>query len=109
MISALDIPALTFLRNFPIDKIKIDRSFVANVDSATEATIIHGVISIARAMGLKVVAEGVETVAQQRFVAAAGVHAIQGYLFAHPMKGGEVAAFVAEFDGRALRRAAAGD
>jgi len=100
--------SLTFLRNFPIDKIKIDRSFVANVDSATEATIIHGVISIARAMGLKVVAEGVETVAQQRFVAAAGVHAIQGYLFAHPMKGGDVAAFVAEFDGRARQRTVVG-
>jgi EAL domain-containing protein (putative c-di-GMP-specific phosphodiesterase class I)/HPt (histidine-containing phosphotransfer) domain-containing protein len=100
--------SLTFLRHLPIDKIKIDRSFVSNVDSAIEATIIHGVVSIARAMGLKVVAEGVETVAQQRFVAAAGVHAMQGYLFAHPMKGNDVAAFVAEFDSRARQHAVAG-
>ena len=96
--------SLTFLRRFPIDKIKIDRSFVANVDSATEATIIHGVVSIARAMGLKVVAEGVETVAQQRFVAAAGVHAMQGYLFASSLKATAVAHFIREFNERAGRR-----
>jgi EAL domain-containing protein (putative c-di-GMP-specific phosphodiesterase class I) len=57
-------------------------------------------VSIGRALGLKVVAEGVETVEQQKFVAAAGVHAMQGYLFAQPMRSTDVAAFVAEFDGR---------
>ena len=57
-------------------------------------------MSIGRALGLKVVAEGVETVEQQKFVTAAGVHAMQGYLFARPMKSTDVAAFVAEFDER---------
>ncbi len=89
---------LTNLRRFPIDKIKIDRSFVSNLGSTVDATIIHAVVSIGRALGLKVVAEGVETIEQQKFVAAAGVHAMQGYLFARPMRHTQVAAFVAEFD-----------
>ena len=90
--------SLTNLRRFRIDKIKIDRSFVSNIGSTVDATIVHAVVSIGRALGLKVVAEGVETVEQQKFVAAAGVHAMQGYLFARPMRNTQVAAFVAEFD-----------
>ena len=58
--------SLASLRRFPFDKIKIDRSFVSNVSSATDATIVHAVVSIGRALGLKVVAEGVETVEQQK-------------------------------------------
>jgi EAL domain-containing protein (putative c-di-GMP-specific phosphodiesterase class I) len=90
--------SLTSLRRFPIDKVKIDRSFVSNVGLTIDATIVHAVVSLGRALGLKVVAEGVETVEQQKFVTAAGVHAMQGYLFARPMKSTDVAAFVAEFD-----------
>ena len=91
--------SLASLRRFPFDKIKIDRSFVSNLSSAADATIVHAVVSIGRALGLKVVAEGVETVDQQKFVATAGVHALQGYLFAWPMKKADVKAFVDEFDG----------
>ena len=93
--------SLTSLRSFPIDKVKIDRSFVSNIGLTIEATIVHAIVSLGRALGLKVVAEGVETVEQQRFVAAAGVHAMQGYLFARPMKSADVAAFVAQFNDRA--------
>jgi EAL domain-containing protein (putative c-di-GMP-specific phosphodiesterase class I) len=92
--------SLTSLRRFPIDKIKIDRSFVSNIGSTVDATIVHAVVSIGRALGFKVVAEGVETIEQQKFVTAAGVHAMQGYLFARPMRNTDVAAFVAEFDDR---------
>ena len=92
--------SLTSLRRFPIDKVKIDRSFISNVGMTIDATIVHAIVSLGRALGLKVVAEGVETVEQQKFVTAAGVHAMQGYLFARPMKSTDVAAFVAEFDGR---------
>jgi len=91
---------LTSLRRFPFDKIKIDRSFVSNVGSTIDATIVHAVVSIGRALGLKVVAEGVETVEHQKFVATAGVHAMQGYLFARPLKSTDVARFVAEFHDR---------
>ena len=58
-------------------------------------------------LGLKVVAEGVETVEQQRFVAAAGVHALQGFLFAPPLPRSDVASFVAGFNNRARPAAAA--
>lgn len=92
--------SLASLRRFPFDKIKIDRSFVSNGGSAVDATIVHAVVSIGRALGLKVVAEGVETVEQRKFVATAGVHALQGYLFARPMKSEDVAAFIAEFEPR---------
>ena len=92
--------SLASLRRFPFDKIKIDQSFVSNVGSTVDATIVHAVVSIGRALGLKVVAEGVETVEQQKFVATAGVYALQGYLFARPMKNTDVAAFVAEFNDR---------
>jgi EAL domain-containing protein (putative c-di-GMP-specific phosphodiesterase class I) len=80
--------SLTYLRVLPIDKIKIDRSFVTNVhESIDAATIVHAVVSIGRALGKKVVAEGVETDAQRHFLAAAGVHLLQGFLFARPMPG----------------------
>jgi two-component system sensor histidine kinase BarA len=100
--------SLTSLRRFQIDKIKIDRSFVSNVGFTIDATIVHAIVSIGRALGLKVVAEGVETVEQQRFVASAGVYAMQGYLFARPMKSATLPAFLAEFEDRARAAALAG-
>jgi EAL domain-containing protein (putative c-di-GMP-specific phosphodiesterase class I) len=92
--------SLTSLRRFQIDKIKIDRSFVSNIGLAVDATIVHAIVSIGRALGLKVVAEGVETVEQQKFVTAAGVHAMQGYLFARSMKNTNVSRFIAELEER---------
>jgi EAL domain-containing protein (putative c-di-GMP-specific phosphodiesterase class I) len=93
--------SLTCLHRFPFDKIKIDRSFVSNAGRTVDATIVHAVVSIGRALGLKVVAEGIETAEQQAFVMAAGVHAMQGYLFARPMPKTRVAACVAAFLDRA--------
>src|SRR5262249_36847675 len=92
--------SLTSLRRFQIDKIKIDRSFVSNIGLAVDATIVHAIVSIGRALGLKVVAEGVETVEQQKFVAAAGVHAMQGFLFARSMQNTNVPRFMAELEDR---------
>jgi EAL domain-containing protein (putative c-di-GMP-specific phosphodiesterase class I)/signal transduction histidine kinase/CheY-like chemotaxis protein len=92
--------SLTSLRRFPFDKIKIDRSFVSNAGLTVDATIVHAVVSIGRALGLKVVAEGIETVEQQTFLMAAGVHAMQGYLFGWPMRKARVAAYAAVFRDR---------
>ena len=100
--------SLTCLRCFPFDEIKIDRSFVSNVGLTIDATIVHAVVSIGRALGLKVVAEGVETIEQHTFLKAAGVHAMQGYLFARPMRRTDVAAFVARFDDRGSASANSG-
>jgi EAL domain-containing protein (putative c-di-GMP-specific phosphodiesterase class I)/signal transduction histidine kinase/CheY-like chemotaxis protein len=78
--------SLNQLRLYPFDKLKIDRSFIIGCPGdTTSATLVHAVISVGRALGMKVVAEGVETEEQRRFLAVAGVHAFQGYLFAKPM------------------------
>jgi EAL domain-containing protein (putative c-di-GMP-specific phosphodiesterase class I) len=76
--------SLTYLLNFAFDKLKIDRCFVQETDM-TSATIVHAVASIGRALGMTLVAEGVETEVQERFLAAAGVHQLQGYRFGKPM------------------------
>ena len=98
--------SLTCLRRFPFAKIKIDRNFVSHVDSTVDATIIHAVVSIGRALGLKVAAEGVTTVEQQTFLLAAGVHIFQGHLFAPAMMPDVVASFVAGLEGAVGRRQA---
>ena len=78
--------SLSHLRLFPFDKLKIDRMFITSCSrDAESATVVHGVISIGRALGMKVVAEGVETETQRRFLKVAGVHAMQGYLTGMPM------------------------
>jgi EAL domain-containing protein (putative c-di-GMP-specific phosphodiesterase class I)/signal transduction histidine kinase/CheY-like chemotaxis protein len=77
--------SLSHLRLFPFDKLKIDRAFVTGcAENIQSATLVHAVVSIGRALGMKVVAEGVETEAQRKFLKVAGVHAMQGYLFAKP-------------------------
>jgi EAL domain-containing protein (putative c-di-GMP-specific phosphodiesterase class I) len=77
--------SLSCLLRLPLDKIKIDRSFVAGVDTVRSASIVHAIIALARAIGLKITAEGIETEDQQRFLRAAGVHFLQGYLYAAPV------------------------
>jgi EAL domain-containing protein (putative c-di-GMP-specific phosphodiesterase class I) len=80
--------SLTYLRRFPFDKLKIDRTFIADVTLTVNATIVHAVTSIGRSLGLKLVAEGVENAEQHRFLAAAGAHYLQGYLFGRPAPAG---------------------
>jgi EAL domain-containing protein (putative c-di-GMP-specific phosphodiesterase class I) len=77
--------SLNHLRLYPFDKLKIDQAFVAECSAdAQSAALINGVVYIGRALGMKVVAEGVETRQQQAFLRDAGVHAMQGYLFGKP-------------------------
>jgi len=77
--------SLASLRQYPFDRIKIDRSFVSNLQTTADATIVHAVIAIAKSLGLSVVAEGVEQSEQWRFLTSAGVNFLQGYLFGRPM------------------------
>ena len=77
--------SLTYLRRFPFAKLKIDRSFIANLDTAVDATLVHAIVSIGRSLGLSLVAEGVEDAEQQRFLSAAGIHFMQGNRFGRPM------------------------
>ena len=83
--------SLLYLRRFPFDKLKIDRSFVASIEKAADAAaIVHAVVSLGRGLGMKVTAEGVETADQHLFLRAAGVHTMQGYRFGKAMPAAEI-------------------
>jgi EAL domain-containing protein (putative c-di-GMP-specific phosphodiesterase class I) len=86
---------LSYLRDFPLDTIKIDQSFVRDIDRNVEtAAIVQGVILIARTLGVQVVAEGVDSQAEHRFLQAAGCHVLQGFLFARPLTEAALADFI---------------
>jgi diguanylate cyclase (GGDEF)-like protein len=83
--------SLQYLRRFPFDKLKIDRSFVHSIEKAADAAaIVHAVVSLGRGLGMKVTAEGVETADQQLFLRAAGVHSMQGYRFGRAVPAPEI-------------------
>ena len=100
--------ALTHLKQFPIDALKIDRSFVSDIETdAFDAAIVCAVIELGRNLGLRVIAEGVETVGQARFLKDRGCEYAQGYLYARPMPAAMFADFLlAERQGRASERLA---
>jgi EAL domain-containing protein (putative c-di-GMP-specific phosphodiesterase class I) len=78
--------SLLYLKRLPLDQIKIDQSFVRDISTdLNDAVIVKAIISMSDAMGLNVIAEGVETVAQRDFLDAHGCHVFQGYLFSRPM------------------------
>jgi EAL domain-containing protein (putative c-di-GMP-specific phosphodiesterase class I) len=79
--------SLSWLQRFPLSKLKIDRSFIDDIDSdPNEAGMIPAIIAVARSLKLKVLAEGVETDAQLRFLAAHGCDEYQGYIAAPPVR-----------------------
>src|SRR5262249_11513539 len=77
--------SLSYLQSFPFDKIKIDRTFIANLkDNHYSATIVRAVIGLGRGLGLPVMAEGVETAEQLAFLARECCDEAQGYLIGRP-------------------------
>ena len=78
--------SLSYLRKLPASEIKIDRSFVTDLERSADArAVVDAVIKLAHALGKRVVAEGVETLRQRRILTEMGCDELQGYLFAHPM------------------------
>jgi EAL domain-containing protein (putative c-di-GMP-specific phosphodiesterase class I) len=78
--------SLSTLKQFPIDLLKIDRSFVRDLpDDASDGSIVEAILAMAQALGLGVVAEGVETEAQREFLAQRRCGLMQGYLFSRPL------------------------
>ena len=78
--------SLAYLKRFPLDELKVDRIFVSDVTTDPDgAEITLAIISLARSLKLKVVAEGVETEGQLRFLCAHGCDEMQGYYFSRPM------------------------
>ena len=88
--------SLSYLRRFPVDELKIDKSFIDKMHT-TEAdlAIVRVVVELARIMGLRTTAEGVETAEQRRLLEQMGCQACQGYLIAHPLDAADVPAFLA--------------
>jgi len=77
--------SLSMLKRFPLSRLKIDRSFIAEApNDPDDGAIVSAIISLASTLGLEVVAEGVETEAQARYLLAAGCHEIQGHLLGRP-------------------------
>lgn len=82
--------SLSYLSRYPFDAIKVDRSFVKNLSTSESApVIIHSIVELGAALGMKVVAEGVETVDEAVFLAAAGCDQLQGYLLGQPRPFGQ--------------------
>jgi diguanylate cyclase len=78
--------SLSYLRQLPARQLKIDRSFVGDIEASSDArAIVSAVIQLAHALGLRVVAEGVETEGQRDILIALGCDELQGFLFARPM------------------------
>ncbi|WDE07744.1 EAL domain-containing protein [Thalassomonas viridans] len=76
----------SYLKNFPVDKIKIDRSIIADFTENTfDAAIVNSIITLADHLGLKIVAEGVETGEQLKFLRDLNCHQVQGYLISKPV------------------------
>ncbi|MDR7335590.1 EAL domain-containing protein [Roseateles asaccharophilus] len=79
--------SLAYLKRFPIQRLKIDRSFVKGLPGdPSDAGIANAIVQMGRALGLQVIAEGVETEAQRDFLAQAGCHEFQGYLYAPALR-----------------------
>jgi diguanylate cyclase (GGDEF)-like protein len=94
--------SLGYLRRLPLDQLKIDQEFVRDIlADASSSAIAQSIISLSRAMGLSVIAEGVETEGQRDFLAHLGCHSFQGFLFGGPVT-------LEEFESLLPRSAASG-
>ena len=83
--------SLSYLNLFPFDKIKIDRSFITDLNRKQKANaIVRSVISLGQSLGMIINAEGVETSEQLSFLADEGCEQVQGYYFGRPMSGPEI-------------------
>ena len=82
--------SMSYLKRLPLDQIKIDRTFVNDIlKDPISGAVAQAIISFGKAMGLSVIAEGVETEEQRAFLAKLGCFSFQGYLFSHPLPLGE--------------------
>ncbi len=88
--------SLAYLSDFPVDLLKIDRQFVINLDKGQNARIVNSIIALARNLKMDVVAEGVETADQFRYLSAQHCRTFQGFYFAKPMTSADLSSLLAE-------------
>ena len=87
--------SLSYLKSLPLDKIKIDKSFVQDLqDDDDDATIVRAIIQLGKSLGMQVIAEGVETAEQEAYIISVGCHEGQGYHYSKPLQARELAAYL---------------
>lgn len=99
--------SLSHIRDIAVDRIKIDRSFVNAVDTVPGAALVEAIVGLARANGLRLTAEGVETPEQLEFLERVGCHEVQGYLFSRPVPASAIARLLTKRAGEGDRSSAA--
>jgi EAL domain-containing protein (putative c-di-GMP-specific phosphodiesterase class I) len=78
--------SMAYLKDFPVDRLKIDKAFVGNLEEEpSNIAILKAIIALGHSLGLKIVAEGVETPYQKAFLHGIGCDELQGYLFSKPL------------------------
>lgn len=87
--------SLSYLKSLPLDKIKIDKSFVQDLlDDDDDATIVRAIIQLGKSLGMQVIAEGVETAEQEAYIISEGCHEGQGYFYSKPLQARELGAYL---------------
>jgi len=89
--------SLSQLQNFPIDTIKIDRSFIIDIEGAGNGVMVKTIIAMSKSLGMNIIAEGVENTTQLSMLLAHGCKDIQGYLYSKPLPADEFSDFVTNF------------
>jgi len=92
--------SLSYLRKFPVDILKIDRSFISGLETSPEqVAIVHSLIELGKALGLEIIAEGVELDDQRRMLEDERCPAAQGYLLARPLESSELEELLGKWGG----------
>ncbi|MGX5220641.1 MULTISPECIES: putative bifunctional diguanylate cyclase/phosphodiesterase [Pseudomonas] len=87
--------SLSYLKSLPLDKIKIDKSFVQDLlEDEDDATIVRAIIQLGKSLGMQVIAEGVETAAQEAYIISEGCHEGQGYFYSKPLPARELTLYL---------------
>ena len=88
--------SLAYLQRFPVDVLKVDRAFVANLVDGAPTALVRGILDLARALQVRTVAEGIETPQQAQRLRALGCHSAQGFYYARPAAADQVRRLLAE-------------